>query len=393
MFAAIGDLTAAADPAAVAARRKVLADAVEAVLNGGIVPVLSFAAAQVGLKDLPGDISAALTNLKKAPHDKVVAALTKVKVKALGTFAEKTGGTAPAGLLAAPVEFTVSGEKHAMWLVTLDGKPVIVRASSPAVPRKTAGELISGLFGERLATVEELKGIQALMDAALKDGTAQITDGAVAVNKNTKPLDRAKALAAIRARGADFTRDEKNVINAVKAATDTFYSEAQELVEFNKAILKASQNKDGSPGTGEDWDGWLKGLDDGKDTRGTKREPGVHTSEKDQSTHVWHAHHIAMKKGRGSAMVRDSFLARSILWTANKQTAHNELDPFLGLWNLAWAPLWSHTSKYAEDVLIRLKEFKGGTKDQIHKVLIQIAIDFNSQDARWHAKGGGIGDQ
>ena len=100
-----------------------------------------------------------------------------------------------------------------------------------------------------------------------------------------------------------------------------------------------------------------------------------------------------MNAYRGSAQVRDSFLARSILWTANKQTAHNELDPFLGLWNLAWAPLWSHTSKYAEDVLNRLKAFNGGTKDKIHEVLIEIARDFNSQEARWHAKGGGEGDK
>jgi hypothetical protein len=115
VFAAIADLTHAADPAAVAARRGKLADAVEAVLTDAIVPVLSFAVSEVGLKNLPKSISDALTNLQKAPRDKVVAALTKVKDKALGRSRGGFGPTIPAAVngLGLPARRTLSPGRDA----------------------------------------------------------------------------------------------------------------------------------------------------------------------------------------------------------------------------------------------------------------------------------------
>ena len=98
-----------------------------------------------------------------------------------------------------------------------------------------------------------------------------------------------------------------------------------------------------------------------------------------------------MKNGRTAAQKRDSFLARSILWKANTEMSGNELNPFLGLWNLAWAPNWGHSDNYAEDVLTRLKEVKGRKPGVVHEVLKQITREFNEdtgpKKGHWYSKG------
>ncbi len=105
-----------------------------------------------------------------------------------------------------------------------------------------------------------------------------------------------------------------------------------------------------------------------------------------------HAHHIVVKQNDDGA-TNDAFLARSILWTLNATLTGadaGKLNPFIGLWNLAWAPNWSHSKKYSEDVLNRLKKVKNKAPSDARRVLQQIA---EKQIAGyWHVAGGGTGD-
>jgi len=51
------------------------------------------------------------------------------------------------------------------------------------------------------------------------------------------------------------------------------------------------------------------------------------------------------------------------------------IDPYTARENLVWAPNWSHTIKYAEDVLAALKKVKGN-KTKIVELLTTIARAF-----------------
>lgn len=52
-----------------------------------------------------------------------------------------------------------------------------------------------------------------------------------------------------------------------------------------------------------------------------------------------------------------------------------KLNPFIGIWNIAWAPYRSHTPEYGSDVFSRLLEVRGKPAE-IRRVLQGIARDF-----------------
>ena len=392
IFAAIGELTAAADPATVAARRKVLADAVETLLDKSVVPILSFVASQLGLGDLPDRVAGTLKKLQDTPRAKVVAALTKVKGKALGALGGVAGDARYDGLVGPVVTFVASGETHQYWVVNRGGQAIAMRASSPT-PRATARDLVKGLVGERLATDTELTDIDKLLVGDLKLAANQIKDGNILEVKTSTKAELAAARKRIADRAGKLKPDEQAVVDAVVAATKTYYTQEKEDSVYANVTVT-------------DWSGYLKGLNNGKDglneTRHEHRETVARGGEANGTTfRADHAHHIVMKQGdeRGTGATSSkmySFLSRSILWKANEELANaakpdtNALNPFLGLWNFAWAPNWGHSVKYAEDVLKRLKEVKNASAPRVHNVLKEIARLQIS--GHWYVGGKGEGD-
>jgi len=251
VFAAIGDLTAAADPTTVAARRKVLADAVETLLNKSIVPILSFAASQVGLDNVPKAVGDTLKKLQDAPRAKVVAALKTLKGKALGALGGVAGDARYDGLVGPVVTFVASGETHQYWVVNRGGLPVVMRASTPT-PRATAKELIKDLPGARLATDKELAAIDLLLAGDVTMAMDQIKDGRLFEAKGPTAAEKKVLRQQMTARNKSLDADEKKVVAAVVAATKTYYTEAAEDVEYNK--IKNTN-----------WGKYLENLADGLD--------------------------------------------------------------------------------------------------------------------------------
>ena len=235
-----------------------------------------------------------------------------------------------------------------------------------------------------------------LLAADLKLAADQIKDGRVLEVKTGTKAEVAAARKRVVARTGALKSDEQLVVAAMVAATKTFYTVKEEDAEYSRETVGDVLTGAGPVvPTGDQWARWLAGLDLGRDGLGQENNPSRVTIARGgpasgTTERADHAHHIVMKKGDKGASI-DAFLARSILWAANAEaSAAGRLNPFMGLWNFAWAPNWSHSAKYAEDVLNRLKAVKDKGPTKVHETLVKIA-QLQIQ-GHWYVGGGGKGD-
>ena len=360
-----------------------LATAVRTALESSIPVAISFGASQLRLQGLPELVGGTLRKLENGARQRILTA-----AKVLAGKAKLTVGMAPGqrqfdGLVGPVVTFNINGVEHKLWVVNQGGVPAVMRASSP-LPRKTAAQLLADFDHHegKLATDAELKAIQAIEDEVLRLSAKQIADDAVASSKTSTAAARKAATKRLAGQADGIKAKEQALTAAIEAATKTYFTFAQDQAEFVKSDKPS-------------WGDWLQRLDNGKDTLGELNRIHVNAGGPDGQrarNRPSHAHHIVMKQwDKGAA--DESFLARSVLWTANAKlngADAGKLNPYLGLWNFVWAPKWGHSHEYARDVLNRLKEVKNDGPSAVHEVLKKIALD--QIRGHWYKNGGGVGD-